>query len=398
MPENLPYLKPPAFSPSGIKRAFICPASVDLIRRTEYGPSSVYAIEGNRAHALAEWALTERESPEDVEAMAGQSFTCAGRNPDEFVVPDDMAEAVALYVDFVYSVAGTTGKIEVEKRYTAQIKGVEIRAYADCVITLPNVVHIIDYKHGAGVPVSAADNLQLAMYGALECLNSDAYVDNKQINLSIVQPRSWRNKIQTWEAGKAKAFGRHYDKFFSDVIDKALAPDPHFKISDECGWCRGLLICPEVRNAVEQLAKADSMNIYKLTGDEVDGLLSKAGACRSYLQALEQNVKDRLRSGEKVGKRKLVVTTRNYKKWIAEKDVLHFLERVVLLTAGEVTTRQLKTVAAIEKVLKKEKLSDEEWERFRSLVAVDVKSYETIVDDDDPRPAVSTIEDDYKDE
>ena len=59
----------------------------------------------------------------------------------------------------------------------------------DCVIVADDVLTVIDYKHGKGVPVSAENNSQMMLYalGALELF--DSLYDIKEICMIIFQPR-----------------------------------------------------------------------------------------------------------------------------------------------------------------------------------------------------------------
>ena len=66
----------------------------------------------------------------------------------------------------------------------------------DCVIVSDGLLHIIDYKHGLGVLVSAEKNSQLSCYalGALDLF--DGIYDIAQVSLTIYQPR--RENVSTY--------------------------------------------------------------------------------------------------------------------------------------------------------------------------------------------------------
>lgn len=59
----------------------------------------------------------------------------------------------------------------------------------DCVIVADEVIHVIDFKYGRGVEVSAVDNPQMKLY-ALGALNLyDALYDINEVVMTIFQPR-----------------------------------------------------------------------------------------------------------------------------------------------------------------------------------------------------------------
>ena len=60
---------------------------------------------------------------------------------------------------------------------------------ADCILAFPGELHVIDFKYGKGVPVSAVGNPQMRLYayGAYRELNF--MLDIKNVHMHIFQPR-----------------------------------------------------------------------------------------------------------------------------------------------------------------------------------------------------------------
>ncbi len=70
----------------------------------------------------------------------------------------------------------------------------------DCVIIADGTLHIIDFKYGQGVLVSAEDNPQMKLYalGALDLF--DGIYDIEMVSMTIYQPR--RENISTSTVSK----------------------------------------------------------------------------------------------------------------------------------------------------------------------------------------------------
>ena len=68
---------------------------------------------------------------------------------------------------------------------------------ADCILIGGDTLHVIDFKYGKGVSVSAEENLQMILYalGAYEACRILYPIET--VKLSIVQPRI--DNISEWE-------------------------------------------------------------------------------------------------------------------------------------------------------------------------------------------------------
>ncbi len=184
--------------------------------------SSEYAQLGTAAHALCERCLTEGSYPEDyrdriivlVEKDNGDEGTSilrpGAKTPGSasaiwFEVDDDMLEATSKFVAYVERRLVELGALkEGEKRPpSSEIKGLELLletqtiplperddtgGTADVTIDCwPDVLEIVDYKHGQGVFVPIANNYQLLSYLLGKALETDFSHD--AYRMTIVQPR-----------------------------------------------------------------------------------------------------------------------------------------------------------------------------------------------------------------
>lgn len=194
-----PAAKHALLSPSSAHRWLACPPSARL---TEHIPdtASPYAAEGTRAHALCEETLTrslQAWGDGEPEGCPAASAACDG--PDR--EPEEMIAAAQTYVDFIHelwmgSVAEPAVYVEQPVRMDTWVP--ECSGTCDCLLITDDCLHIIDFKYGKGVAVSAEDNPQLKLYalGALQLFAGIYEIDT--VRMSIVQPRI-KAEADTWE-------------------------------------------------------------------------------------------------------------------------------------------------------------------------------------------------------
>lgn len=237
--------------PSSAHRWINCPGSLRMAKLAPPEPEegSPFAVEGTIAHSLAELyvkkvVLGERPSlktfKKEFEAEYG----------DDPVRWQEMHEHAKAYAEFVMERAefmpGDSYTIHLEERVKTGIEGVW--GTADCVIVGENVIEVIDFKYGSGVPVSAERNPQLLLYGkgALETFGSDEVT---RINVSIFQPRVF-NGESTYSVTR-----QWLDFWCAEVVApaarEALSGHGHLAPSaSNCRWCPAAGFC-KARAAME---------------------------------------------------------------------------------------------------------------------------------------------------
>lgn len=182
-------------SPSSAHRWLACTPSA-LLERQFPDTTSEAAAEGTLAHELAELKL--RNYFQSVE-FGKQKFTRAvNKLKKDPLWKDEMMEYTEQYLDYVKSAAlsfKTTPTVKMEQRisldaYVPHLAGEEeASGVADCILIGGGTLHVIDFKYGKGVAVSAEGNPQLSLYalGAYETYKILYPVE--QVQLHIVQPR-----------------------------------------------------------------------------------------------------------------------------------------------------------------------------------------------------------------
>ncbi|MBW8383979.1 MAG: DUF2800 domain-containing protein [Youngiibacter sp.] len=185
--------------PSGASRWLLCPPSARLGESVPETTSS-YAEAGIHAHKIAELKLLKYSTP-----MGPRSYTTAlNKLKKDPLYKEDMDKSTDIYLEHIKAVAmsfSATPFISAEKEVSFTEYVPEGWGTADCIIIGDNILQVIDYKNGSGVPVSAEDNPQMMLYalGAYLMYKPiyEGIVDT--VRMSIVQPNTSGDPVDTWE-------------------------------------------------------------------------------------------------------------------------------------------------------------------------------------------------------
>lgn len=226
-------------SASGSHKWLICTPSARLEEGFE-NKTSDYMAEGTLAHAIAELKVKNYF----LDPMGKRKFSSEMKKlqKSEFY-SDEMQVHTDTYLDYLKEIAL---KSNVKPNVTVELK-IDYSKYAkdgfgtaDCLMVMRNELHIIDFKYGKGVPVSAEDNPQLKLYalGALEKYKIVYPVEN--VHLHIVQPRL--NNISEYELSRVDL-----EKWGNDVVipaaNKAYMGIGDFVPGEHCRFCKAKGCC-----------------------------------------------------------------------------------------------------------------------------------------------------------
>lgn len=213
------------FSASGAERWLACPGSVNL---SEGIPdiSSKWAEEGIEAHKVLEEILIYKQIP-----------------PKGWAVTEMKAHA-ANAANFLFKLHEKCKGSTLFAEQRVHLKFIHPEAFGTldaAVVELFGTLHIIDFKYGAGVLVSAIENLQMIFYAL--AVAHDHQWNFQKVRLWIIQPRIsgydgptfWEISIEDLEA-------------YADVFRKGIArveKEPStFVEGTHCHWCKAKKICP----------------------------------------------------------------------------------------------------------------------------------------------------------
>lgn len=343
-----------------------CPGS---IRQTAglKGQESAYAARGTTAHDIASKILMK------------QPWNWGDFDEEEI-------EAVTTYTDFVQDLAETKGvKLFVEQRFDLSKYYPNLYGTADAVIYHAEMrkLVVIDYKHGAGIPVEVTENSQLMYYGlgALHMLGKP--VDS--IELVIVQPRCFHSDgpIRRWTTTPARMM-----EFIADLIDDAKLTEDKNAVLNPGDWCRfcpaQAMHCPAVREKSLALAKNEFSSLESYDPKKLSETLDMLPTIEAWIKAVREFSYREAEHGRIPPGWKLVAKRAN-RKW-AKEYKSDELARDFGLRPPDVTTVTLKSPAQVEKLIPKS--TPALFDRLNAMV-VQESSGKSLVPESDPRPAVT---------
>lgn len=320
-------------SPSASKRWMNCPGSLKLSRGIP-NKDSVYSIEGTQAHDVAE--------------------TCFKKACRAAVVAKnkDTADAVQVYLDELQRVRDSVQLIvehserKLKCTYLDDLGGTSdhMMAYVE---DGRLVLHIFDYKHGAGVPVDVYENHQMLSYMLITESHYPGMFD--LFRATVVQPRCFAgDAIQTWTCDADRLEQHHQE------ILKAITQE-HLAAGEWCQFCPAMSICPEVRERAFEAAQMEFSEIR----DDVDELLrleKLAPAITKLLNSVETFMLDKFRDGSGGIPGRKVVERRSHRRWkLADKTRVQRELESLGLTPKQFIESKLKTPPQVEKELPKER-------------------------------------------
>ena len=370
-------------SASSSHRWLACPPSA-LLCAKEADQSSAYAKQGSDAHELCEYLLLKAlghdppDPTENLDYYDAEMLSCAEGYRD--FVMEQVEEARKLSADTL---------ICVEQRLDYSRWVENGFGTGDCVIVADDLLHVIDYKYGLGVLVSASGedgtgNSQLKCYalGALDTFG-DLY-DIRRIKLSIYQPR--RENVDTFEM-KVEDLLHWADDVLSPIAKLAFTGDGEFCAGDHCVFCKVKATCRARADYNMELAKYDFEKPAMLNDEEIasilpmiDSLVSWATDIKEF--ALQQALSGTVYEGYKV------VEGRSNRKYSDETAVA----RIVQEAGYDPFEKKLLGVTAMQRQLGKK--------RFQELLGgllYKPPGKPVLVPTSDSRPEMNTAANDFID-
>jgi hypothetical protein len=345
--------------------------------------SSKYAAEGTAAHALAAYCLEERISPR---SCLGQTALVEGH-----VIPldEELVAAVEEYLHYVYDTTQPEDESAAEQSFTPAMKKLHPKfgGSTDYVRwrAATRLLEIMDYKHGAGVPVDVDDNKQLKYY-ALGALLSNPQWNAETVRITIVQPRCdhEQGRIRSYEfpaidlvdyAGELIDAAKRTEEFGADLVPSKKA----------CKWCPANAAnkCPALEKETNALVAAsfDMLEPERYSLAQIAEFLAKAPLVEARISALREFAYQRACAGETIPGFKLV-DKRATRKWKDEEAARKQFDKV----PGALTEPELRSPAQLEKLLGKKRFG-----HYADLVDKQSSGH-TLVPDTDNRPSVATAQ------
>ena len=331
-------------SPSGGDRTNGCPGWAGLtyyyrdVLRTP--PETRYAKEGTAAHACLEARILGKPLPDDAK---------------DILLASEATERHSMAIEFAYDVIRSAIKKarKKDKRATWHAER-ELSIFpellysgtSDFCLQYADVLHVFDYKHGAGIPVPATST-QLVDYliAALQTSGKNGSIN--RFKATVIQPRcpGKKKQVDTVEYSAAE-FQELRNKQYEAVglqrsillVTQASDTPPSMHLlhrGDHCRFCPARPACPHwlapTSDVVRQFDRDTGKNgpgHPSPMGERLEQLLVDADGISTYLDDVKALVAARYQLGEGAGLLKMVAgNNRTYFKADAEDKLTQLRKR-----------------------------------------------------------------------
>lgn len=359
---------------SSYERWGSCPGSVKLLEGVEK-TTSKYADEGSLAHAYAAQYL-----------LSGAWKTGLATGLEE-----EMKTAIEVYTDEVGRLRLMDPDFEaVEQKFDLSNYFPLLFGTGDyvCYFKKTKTLYVLDYKHGAGVPVNVFKNKQLMYYG-VGALHENKFPIEK-IMLGIIQPRAFHKDgpIRYYESSPIETLD-----YIADLIEDAQRtelPDAPLVTGEHCRWCDAKGICPakkkqaliEAQKSFSPEAKYDPSELSK-TLLILDQIENWASGVREF--AYREAMAGRIPPGFKL------VDKRASRKWVSGFHPKDHAEKLGL-EESDFYEEKIKSIPQIEK------LCGKKYEVILDQFTVKESSGQNLVPDYDDRPPIDKLKEMFEEE
>ena len=362
------------FSPSASNRILLCPPSLALCAKVP-DQASTYAAEGTDAHELCAYLVEQalgrdvKDPTQHLSYYSEEMQSCADGYAS--FVMEEYAQAMASCPDT---------QVFVEQRVSIAKWVPECGGTADCIILSDGAVEVIDYKHGAGVQVSATSeqfggNPQLMCYclGVVDMF--DGIYDIDTVKMVIYQPR--RENISYCTISKADLL-KWADEVLAPTAKLALAGKGDFKAGDHCKFCKVKAICRKRAEYNLEAAKYDFAMPAQLENHEIDAILMMVDHLTEWANDIKAYALTEAQNGTEYEHFK-VVEGRSNRKFTSEDEVAKAVEG-----AGfDPWEKKLKGITAMTTILGKKR-----FEELLGSMTFKPPGKPTLVPKSDKRPAM----------
>jgi hypothetical protein len=260
-------------SASGSKRWMTCIPSAMLEEQFE-DETSPFAEEGTTAHELFELhlALELKEITKRKHTYGLKKF-----QENEYY-SQEMEDHVQTCVDIVMErineakAKSKDAVVLIEQRLDYSEWVPEGFGTGDVVIIADRVLEIVDLKYGKGVPVSAVENTQMALY-ALGAINQFGMLyDFEKVRTTIVQPRLDSVSSEELDVDELLQWAT---ETVSVLAEKAMKGEGDFVPGEHCRFCKARFTCKARADANFELLEYEFQDSALLSTEEVADVLSK---------------------------------------------------------------------------------------------------------------------------
>ena len=364
-------------SASASSRWLACPPSAKLCAEIP-DTTTDYAREGTCAHELAEYKVNKLLGIDAADPTENLDFYDAEMEECTESYAQYIAEQISKYSDPV---------VMVEQRldFSKYVPGGF--GTGDCVIVADDVLTVIDYKHGKGVPVFAENNSQMMLYalGALKLF--DSLYDIKEIRTVIFQPRIENVSESVISVSDLLHWAENELKPKAELAAKG---EGEFCAGEHCRFCKVKATCRKRAEYNLTLAQYDFAPAATLEDREIEAILEKADALTAWAADVKEYALSQALAGKQWTGYK-VVEGRSNRKYTDEKAVA---EAVKAIGENPYSEPEVLGITAMTKLLGGKKKFDE----LLSKYVCKPQGKPTLVPASDKRKAWNPAQNDFKGE
>ena len=398
-------------SPSAAERWINCPASV-FLNKDIPDEGSVYADEGTAAHTIMELAGKEYFKGFEFDSikttLALKLAEMMTRGPQgKFTITDTWADEVincarVWLTELDKVCGGFPDYVAFETRVNSvEIPNGSMSGTADCLMLVGDTLHVFDYKHGQGVPVSAENNPQLSLYGYMAYM-SHIDLPVKNIELHIVQPRA--DNTNAW-----KTTVEHLCTWFDEIVQPqaerviSICETGKYTLEDftvtksGCRFCKAKAACPAMTREVSTELDLPRVLTVPDSTEKLARLLDFKPVAEAYFDAVEKKVFDLLSNGQSVPGFKLVSGRPGNRKWTDSAQALDELKKAKLKMSEYYKTPEVISPSQAEKLFKQGVIGERKWQTLQGLITRP-EGKPTLAAVTDKRPALKSDTDYLTDE
>ena len=265
-------------SPSSAARWTSCPPSARLCEHIGE-TTSLFAEEGTEAHALCEFKVKQAlgldaQDPTPTLGFYNEQMEDCADGYAAFVL-----EALQMEKD-----AGRDPIILLEQKVDISAYVPECSGTADCIIVSDRHLHVIDFKYGQGVPVSAERNTQMMLYalGAIGMFAPLYEVD--KVSMTVFQPRLANVGTFTMVSDELLEWA---DSFLKPRAELAFRGEGEFCSGPHCRFCKVKATCRKRAEANLELARYEFAKPVLLGDHEIAEILTQADELSAWVSDIK---------------------------------------------------------------------------------------------------------------
>ncbi|KEQ22332.1 DUF2800 domain-containing protein [Paenibacillus tyrfis] len=367
-----------------------CPPSARL-QESIPDKRSEYANEGTLAHELAENKLRRRLLICDSKERRRLDAELEKIKANPLYCPE-MESAVQEYVDLVEGrfmaakARSSDAVVLLEERLDFTEWVPDGYGTGDVVLIADGLMEIIDLKYGKGVPVSAAGNPQIRLYG-LGAWSAYSYLyDIREISMTIMQPRLDSVSTDTMRVDELLEWAETVVK---PAAALAFAGEGTFKAGDHCRWCKVKAFCRARADENMAALQHEFRDPALLSLEEIGSILHVAEQLKAWAKDVEEYAFEQAKIGKRIPHWKLVEGRSN--RTITDRDAA----RVALEAAGLSQDQYLKPQELLGISELEKRIGKKEFAEMLGGLIVKPPGKPVLVPETDNRPELNSVEGDF---